>query len=357
MASFPHVRYEIRRHLGLAGYDFASFGNILDFGCGPGRFLLAFQNELAPHQRLFGCDVCADCAGWARKNLTFAEVRHNGIDPPLPWEDGQFDLVYNLSVFTHLRLDLQFRWAWEIHRVLRPGGVFFGSFHGPYFFDVFQERLRRGAARALEIASVGDDGLFCYLDYTLRPEDQGQNAVAAAHSPGFAREVFASFEQVKRFPQTVLAGGQDVYIWKKPESARPIAMPAAHAGKGWKSRLTGQAVDTDTQVIPFRLDGQKTFPRLSCGAARGLVRDRVRDRGPDEGGRADDHPCSVQQQPRLRQEPPRGAGHSGPGLDRGRHRAAARGRDRMGHALRRTLGGDRLGLSALRLVDQPPFRH
>jgi SAM-dependent methyltransferase len=270
MGSFPHVRYEVKRHLALAGYDFRGFENILDFGCGPGRFLLAFQPELGPHQRVYGCDVCADCADWSQKNLTFAEIQRNRIEPPLPYADGQFGLVYSLSVFTHLRLDLQFRWAWEIHRILRPGGVFFASFHGPYFFDMYHELFRRGAARAVEISSLGDDGLFCYLDFTVRPEDQGQKEVAAAHSPRFAEEIFASLELVKRFPQTVMAGGQDVYIWKKPESAPPIAMPRPDAGHVWKTRVSRQARDADALVIPFQLDGQQTFRVYPCVQPAGI---------------------------------------------------------------------------------------
>src|SRR2546426_707916 len=117
IASFPQVRHEVKRHLRMGGFEFSSFRNILDFGCGPGRFLLAFQPELEPHQRLFGCDVCETCCRWCQENIGFATVERNGIEPPLPYADGQFDLVYSLSVFTHLRLDLQFRWAWELHRI------------------------------------------------------------------------------------------------------------------------------------------------------------------------------------------------------------------------------------------------
>src|SRR5262245_60796797 len=112
--SFAYVRSDVRRYLQEAGLEFANFRNILDLGCGVGRFLFAFQNELGPQQKLYGCDVYEACAAWCQENIDFAETAHTGIEPPLPYRNGQFDFVYALSVFTHLRLDMQFRWAWEI---------------------------------------------------------------------------------------------------------------------------------------------------------------------------------------------------------------------------------------------------
>jgi SAM-dependent methyltransferase len=45
----------------------------------------------------------------------------NGHEPPLPFESEKFDLVYAVSVFTHID---QFWASWmvELHRVLAPGG-------------------------------------------------------------------------------------------------------------------------------------------------------------------------------------------------------------------------------------------
>src|SRR5262249_14151549 len=98
IGSFGHVRHDVKRYLGLAGFDFSTFNNILDLGCGVGRFLYAFQPELRPEQRLWGCDVFDECARWCQENIPFAKVIHNPIDPPLPFEESSFDFVYAMSV-------------------------------------------------------------------------------------------------------------------------------------------------------------------------------------------------------------------------------------------------------------------
>ncbi len=121
--SFEHLRYAIKTYLTEAGLDFSRFADILDFGSGVGRFAFAFEPEFRKGQRLWGCDVFEECARWCRDHIDFAETPHTNLDPPLPYGNEHFDLVYALSVFTHLGLDLQFTWVWELHRLLRPGGI------------------------------------------------------------------------------------------------------------------------------------------------------------------------------------------------------------------------------------------
>jgi SAM-dependent methyltransferase len=53
--------------------------------------------------------------------------------PPLPRPDRFFDLVYALSVFTHVS-DHWAEWLLELHRVLAPGGLLLATFlHEPHW--------------------------------------------------------------------------------------------------------------------------------------------------------------------------------------------------------------------------------
>lgn len=257
--SFDRLRKIIISHLKRAGFDFASFDDILDFGCGVGRFMFAFENHLRPGQRIWGAEVHAECAQWCRDNIPFADTRHTSIDPPLPYEDGQFDLVYALSVFTHLRLDMQFRWAWEVHRVLKPGGVLFATLHGPTFFPLFH--TFRDHAVSYEMYGIGEDGFFSYLVFPSAEElDQGQVQVAAAHSPGVAKEQFAAFEIVERLPFSNMAGGQDLYMLRKPLHGRPVAQPAETTNDGcYVLPEPGPDGAPEAIELTFALDGQKSF--------------------------------------------------------------------------------------------------
>ena len=63
-------------------------------------------------------DWCNDVLGW--KNAVRV-----GFDPPMPWADGFFDVVYGHSVFTHLSLKDQQAWIAELHRITQIGGFVF----------------------------------------------------------------------------------------------------------------------------------------------------------------------------------------------------------------------------------------
>ena len=102
---------------------------ILDFGCGAGRVLRHFLPE-ASEAEFHGCDIDRPSVEWLERHLSpplhaFA----NGEQPPLARPDEHFDLVYAVSVFTHIT-DQWAAWLHELHRVLRPGGLLIATFLG-----------------------------------------------------------------------------------------------------------------------------------------------------------------------------------------------------------------------------------
>ena len=108
---------------------------LLDFGCGCGRVL---RHWIGMHGcERHGCDTNDEAVEWCRRNLPFAQFEVNGLAPPLPYDDDRFDLVYALSVLTHLTEDLQRAWLRELRRVLAPGGLLLVSTHG----DAYRDRL------------------------------------------------------------------------------------------------------------------------------------------------------------------------------------------------------------------------
>jgi SAM-dependent methyltransferase len=101
---------------------------ILDFGCGCGRTIRHFGAlETA---RLFGTDYNPQLVEWCRNSFPFAEFAVNRIKPPLAYADAKFDVIYALSVFTHLPRALQLPWLDELWRVLKPGGHLVMTTHG-----------------------------------------------------------------------------------------------------------------------------------------------------------------------------------------------------------------------------------
>lgn len=110
----------IRRMLSESGTDPDGLRAVLDFGCGCGRLARWWLDQ--PGTAVYGCDYNEVLADWCAEHLPGLRVDRNGLRPPLPYGDDQFDLVYALSVLTHLGADLQDQWLAELRRVLRPDG-------------------------------------------------------------------------------------------------------------------------------------------------------------------------------------------------------------------------------------------
>jgi SAM-dependent methyltransferase len=60
----------------------------------------------------------------------------NGPDPPLGLEHGTFDLIWAVSVFTHLT-DNSLHWLVELHRLLKPDGLLIATYMGRWNAEVF----------------------------------------------------------------------------------------------------------------------------------------------------------------------------------------------------------------------------
>ena len=111
------------------GVDPAQIASVLDFGCGCGRVISRFQ-ALLPSAKFYGTDAEKDLIAWSRSHLPGADFRVNAPEPPLPYADGQFDLIYAISVFTHLDERLQFLWLADLKRIARPGAILILTVHG-----------------------------------------------------------------------------------------------------------------------------------------------------------------------------------------------------------------------------------
>jgi SAM-dependent methyltransferase len=95
---------------------------VLDFGCGAGRVLRHFLAE-ASEAELWGTDIDRASVAWLEQHLSPPlQVVLAGERPPLPFGDGHFDLIWAVSVFSHLT-DLWAEWLLELHRILDDGGI------------------------------------------------------------------------------------------------------------------------------------------------------------------------------------------------------------------------------------------
>lgn len=121
--------------------------SVLDFGCGAGR-VVRHLAPLAPETELWGSDIDPRCIEWDREHLgDRLSFVVNGELPPLPFPDAKFDLVYALSVFTHLSTHWA-AWLVEMDRILAPGGRLLATFMGRGMYEAV-------AGEPLDEAEVG----------------------------------------------------------------------------------------------------------------------------------------------------------------------------------------------------------
>lgn len=110
--------------------DIDDFQDVLDFGCGAGRQVQYFYDRA--NVKLTGCDPSQPHIQWLSENYPSANFYVSKFAPPLPFSNASFDLVYSVSVFTHLSEKAQFEWLSELRRILRPGGIALLTIMGEY---------------------------------------------------------------------------------------------------------------------------------------------------------------------------------------------------------------------------------
>lgn len=136
----------------VSGAKWQDADAVLDWGCGCGRV----ARHLAPAlgERFHGCDIDSDNVNWCSGHLP-GHYAKSTLNPPLPYPAGSFDIIYGVSVFTHLKTNWEAQWMAELHRVLRPGGYALMTVHG---------------RTAIDFASLPPDD---YVALVRRVDDEG----------------------------------------------------------------------------------------------------------------------------------------------------------------------------------------
>ena len=183
----------------MAGTPVEQMRAILDFGCGCGRVARHWAEVEGPE--LYGWDYNPDLVAWCAANLPALWATRNGLAPPTPYVTGSFDLIYALSVFSHLDEPLQRGWLAEFRRLLRPGGLL--------VLSVLGEKLRHRLG-------VGEQQRFDYGEMVVqRPRLAGRNLCTVYHPRSYMTDdLLAEFAWVHPFDlgsarQPIL---QDAYL-------------------------------------------------------------------------------------------------------------------------------------------------
>ncbi len=281
----------IRAALRAIGRETYQFSSILDFGCGSARVLRWFQ-DIQPAGRLYGCDINSEAIQWCVANAAFAEFTNSAPLPPLPYADRSFDLIFGISVFTHLDERYQLAWLSELRRIVKPGGVVMMTVHGS---DKAAGDLSPEDYNAFETSG------FQYKEATDRTSTKGLPDFyqVAYHSKEYIERVWSEFFDIAAYIKHGCMYSQDLVAMqtRSPSTEQrfsenqetltadlPIANldePVAGAWlleeqirvEGWAFYLSGDKLELDIGI------DEQIVQRCSCNLERPSVADHFSNPG------------------------------------------------------------------------------
>jgi SAM-dependent methyltransferase len=248
---------ELERTLALVGRSLDSFESILDFGCGCGRMLLWLE-DLGTRRELHGADVDAQAIAWAADHIPYCRFTVTQPDPPLPYADGSFDLVFNHSVFTHIDEHRQDAWLTELQRVTRPGGLLVLSVHAIWGEEGSDVHTR-----------LEDDGHLFLPEIRPRSElDHPDWYAAAFHAPWYVFEHWGRWFVIRAYLPKAALGLQDHVLLERTADAERLRPLAARPRRAPRDAIEQQvrAVHAQIGVGPAR------FGPLGAGLRRAVLR-------------------------------------------------------------------------------------
>ncbi len=113
---------------------------ILDWGCGPSRILRHLPEVFGNNCTFFGVDYNARSIEWGQRNLAGISFSKNTINPPLPFKDADFDVIYGISIFTHLSEANHPLWFDELNRALKRGGILLLTTQGDAYKAIMTDK-------------------------------------------------------------------------------------------------------------------------------------------------------------------------------------------------------------------------
>jgi len=197
----------IARH--YAGRSVREMATVVDWGVGCARVARHFR-EGAPGgagPRVIGLDIDEVNIGWCRQHLAgmgeFELLSLEGFALP----PSSVDLLYGISVMTHLSEHHQHRWLEEIRRVLRPGGLAILTVHG--------EGVNYGGTESILLPFVEAFGFFDGIADTAIGAERSDYYRATYHARRYIRANWSRYFDILDIFVMANAFSQDIVVLRK----------------------------------------------------------------------------------------------------------------------------------------------
>lgn len=202
------------------GFDPAT-GKVLDWGCGHGR-VTRYLRMLGANGPLHGIDIDHQNVEWAQRHLAGITFADGPLMPPTRYRAGLFDLVFGISVMTHLAVEVQRTWLEELRRILKPGGLALLTFTGDSAVAFSSRFLDRAWVDEYKATGRGPDSPNSDLSGIVSDPAYYRNVKqTAAVAAEVCREQF-SVEAI----HPCMFGYQDLLVLRSPRRPRRRAPSA-----------------------------------------------------------------------------------------------------------------------------------
>ncbi len=196
------VTDDILRLIADEGRAASQFQSVLDFGCGCGRILRYLSSHM-PKAEFFGADIDPEALDWCRSHLPFAKYSLNKENPPMDFADDSFDLIYGISVFTHLDESLQLRWLEELRRVARTGALVITTAHG---LSRYEERLKKE-----QLGQLKKDGIL-FVRQKMKRDGLPDFYQTTFHTREYIEETWGRYFKVLTYKDRGIDDNQDAIV-------------------------------------------------------------------------------------------------------------------------------------------------
>lgn len=177
--------------------------NILDWGCGPGRVIRHMPDYFGDNCNFYGTDYNEKSIRWCTENIPNVNFYQNKLSPPLNYEESHFNIIYGISIFTHLSEEMHYAWIKELYRMLDRDGILLITTAG----NAFKSKLAKNEKSRFENGEL----------IVRSKVKEGHRTFAAFHPASFMQDLLSAFtilEYIERKPVKNYLP-QDIWIIQK----------------------------------------------------------------------------------------------------------------------------------------------
>jgi SAM-dependent methyltransferase len=198
------------RSITAAGRQWSDIESCLEIGCGYGRIVRELKREL-PAEAISVCDVIDEGARFTAAEMGARKVPV--IEEMGPEAERSFDLVYLLSVYTHLDRPLIEANLAKVAALVRSNGVVVFTTHGKGS-AMMAERYDQYWLDKTALNTKLDRDRFFYERYPYYYAEYGLTWILEDEVKAMVARVAPDLEFVKHEPLAV-DGHQDVFVYRK----------------------------------------------------------------------------------------------------------------------------------------------